>query len=337
MNANAAPAGATGPGNAGAGASAPVASNAPVVPNSNAAENRVRVCVRSRPPQPSEMRGRKVVQTHRDRVTVGEKVYQFDQVFEDSAEQDMIFEGCVENLVEGCFEGFNATVFAYGQTGSGKTHSMVGSGVNDEDGGIIPRALHHLFTRLQQQKDDVPGLLSVLALKVSFLEIYNDEVRDLLHPEVASREIMIREDREGRIFFTGARDEPIGSVEEGLYLLEVGTRQRTTGETFMNAASSRSHVSVCNCMISVSDVFVDVPEFFLFCVVGSRLLSVFSIRPSSQYPWNYSPSMLNCGMQLVPAMPARVPLCSPSCISSISLALSERSELWPQECDSKRV
>jgi hypothetical protein len=116
---------------------------------------------------------------------------------------------------------------------------MVGSGVNDEDGGIIPRALHHIFLRLHQCKE---AGMSVLALKISFLEIYNDECKDLLHPEVNSRDIMIREDKDGKIFFTGAREEVIQSVDDALYYLNTGARARTTAETFMNAASSRSHV-----------------------------------------------------------------------------------------------
>jgi hypothetical protein len=79
-------------------------------------DNKVRVCVRSRPPGPSELRGRKVVNVSRDRVSVGDKIFQFDQVFDERSEQPQIFESCVEGLITGCFEGYNGTVFAYGQT-----------------------------------------------------------------------------------------------------------------------------------------------------------------------------------------------------------------------------
>jgi hypothetical protein len=131
---------------------------------------------------------------------------------------------------------------------------MVGSGANDEDAGIIPRSLNYIFDRLQSHKQNLQqaqqqadasnptNLMSVLALKVSFLEIYNDECKDLLHPEVPSRDIVIREDKDGKIFFTGAREEIVHSVEDAMYCLNAGARARTTAETFMNAASSRSHV-----------------------------------------------------------------------------------------------
>ena len=118
---------------------------------------------------------------------------------------------------------------------------MVGSNISDDDAGIIPRSLQYIFDRLKEQKEEG---MSVINLKISFLEIYNDEVKDLLHSEVNSRDIMIREDKDGRIFFTGARDEVITSIEDALYFLDFGARARTTAETFMNASSSRSHVSI---------------------------------------------------------------------------------------------
>ena len=75
-------------------------------------------------------------------------------------------------------------------------------------------------------------------------ELHGDlqrRMRDLLHPDISSRDIMIREDRDGRIFFTGARDEVVKSTEEAIHLLEMGNIQRTTAGTKMNATSSRSH------------------------------------------------------------------------------------------------
>jgi hypothetical protein len=124
----------------------------------------------------------------------------------------------------------------------GKTYSMVGPSilrrdVNDPDIGIIPRTLRDLF----QQERDAQRNGSVVNFRVSFVEIYNEEFKDLLHPEIPSREIMIREDKDGRIFFTGAREESVSSVEQAYAYLDKGNLSRTTAETLMNATSSRSH------------------------------------------------------------------------------------------------
>ena len=79
-------------------------------------------------------------------------------------------------------------------------------------------------------------------IRVSMLEIYNDECRDLLHPEIPSRDIALREDKEGRMFFTGAREEIVSDKKSALNFLEIGNMNRSTAETMMNQSSSRSHV-----------------------------------------------------------------------------------------------
>ncbi len=113
----------------------------------------------------------------------------------------------------------------------------MGNGADDE--GIIPRAIREIFGRLQLHKESGG---SVLGLKISFLEIYNDECRDLIHSDVHSRDIVIREDKDGKIFFTGAREEDIKCAEDAMFFLDCGNRARTTAETLMNTNSSRSHV-----------------------------------------------------------------------------------------------
>jgi len=115
---------------------------------------------------------------------------------------------------------------------------MVGSSFNNfEETGIISRAINQLFERGREK--EVEG--AVVNFRVSFIEIYNEEFKDLLHPEILSREIMIREDKDGRIFFTGAREESVSTPSEALNYLQKGNLSRTTAETLMNAASSRSH------------------------------------------------------------------------------------------------
>lgn len=202
----------------------------------------VRVCIRCRPRSEKEIRlegTRKCLQFTSDRlrVIVSEgKEFIFDSVFDEASSQQQIFDYCARNLVDGLFLGFNATIFAYGQTGSGKTHSMYGKIGSENEEGIIPRALRYMYQTIatEHQKKTV-------RLKVSFLEIYNDEIRDLLHMEIPSTDIAIREDGDGRIFFTGAKDEVVTDISSVFGLLEQGNIARSTAETLMNESSSRSH------------------------------------------------------------------------------------------------
>ncbi|RYG91660.1 hypothetical protein EON65_59320 [archaeon] len=203
---------------------------------------RIKVAVRCRPLVSNEPRS---VTISKDAVNVGDKRFQFEHVFNETANQQDIYDSCLASMVEGCFQGYNATILAYGQTGSGKTHSIMGAHTDimadmepDEEAGIIPRALQQVFHYLHVHQPH-----HVANVRVSMIEIYNDECKDLLHPEISPRDIMLREDKHGRIFFTGAREEVIQSVREGLSCLAQGNLNRSTAETLMNQASSRSHVS----------------------------------------------------------------------------------------------
>ena len=124
-----------------------------------------------------------------------------------------------------------------GQTGSGKTHSIMGNAGIYEEEGIIPRAIRDIFSSLlNSQKEQVAA-----SVRVSMIEIYNDDCKDLLHPDIAPRDIMIREDLDGRIFFTGAREEVAMDIHTAMHYLERGNLNRSTAETLMNSSSSRSH------------------------------------------------------------------------------------------------
>jgi hypothetical protein len=107
-----------------------------------------------------------------------DRTFTFDKTFDMTTNQESVFESCVKNLVLGCFSGFNATVLAYGQTGSGKTFTM-GSGftfgVREEDLGIIPRVIRLIFQEEENRRHQ-----AVFIIKCSFLEIYNEELIDLL-------------------------------------------------------------------------------------------------------------------------------------------------------------
>ncbi|KAG6963388.1 hypothetical protein JG687_00006597, partial [Phytophthora cactorum] len=155
---------------------------------------------------------------------------------------------CVAPLVQGFLDGYNATVLAYGQTGTGKTHTMAGSGFdargrekNGELQGIIPRVIKAVFKKLQQEDGGDNQRRSDHTLRVEYVEIYNEELRDLLHPETTSKQLAIREDGEGNIVIAGVKSEPADSKEAVFRHLVVGGASRVTGSTLMNEHSSRSH------------------------------------------------------------------------------------------------
>ncbi|KAJ1654804.1 hypothetical protein IWQ61_005328 [Dispira simplex] len=174
----------------------------------------------------------------------GLKQFTFDYVFGPQSAQSDIYEASVVPLLDKFVDGYNVTILAYGQTSSGKTYTMgtgLGCEYNLDPGsqGIIPRAIHTLFQFLALQP---PEWVSY-QVSVSYLEVYNEDLIDLLaaYEGVAHPPITIREDTRGRIFWSGVREEPVRSAEEVLQLLEAGSRIRQTNTTDMNEKSSRSH------------------------------------------------------------------------------------------------
>ena len=204
----------------------------------------VRVAVRARPLVAKERveRARECLSYPRaNAVLLGEsRAFRFDDAFGPGATQGEVYERLVSPLVESCFRGYNATVLAYGQTGSGKTYTM-GSGcvdVPDDETGIIPRVVNDVFAEAHRQAESGASETSV---RCAFLEVHNEEVRDLLHPDTSPKRITIRERADGAIVAAGAREVATRSADETLRLLELGCVARTTGGTKMNAQSSRSH------------------------------------------------------------------------------------------------
>ena len=204
----------------------------------------VRVAVRARPLVAKERveRARECLSYPRaNAVLLGEsRAFRFDDAFGPGATQGEVYERLVSPLVESCFRGYNATVLAYGQTGSGKTYTM-GSGcfdVADDEIGIIPRVVNDVFAEAHRQAESGA---SETRVRCAFLEVHNEEVRDLLHPDTSPKRITIRERADGAIVAAGAREVATRSADETLRLLELGCVARTTGGTKMNAQSSRSH------------------------------------------------------------------------------------------------
>lgn len=117
---------------------------------------------------------------------------------------------------------------------------MGNAGIGEEEG-IIPRAIRDIFSSLLLHSRTGKGQQQMASVRVSMIEIYNDDCKDLLHPDIAPRDIMIREDLDGRIFFTGAREEVAQDIHTAMHYLERGNLNRSTAETLMNSTSSRSH------------------------------------------------------------------------------------------------
>ena len=135
-------------------------------------------------------------------------------------------------------EGFNATVFSYGQTGSGKTHTMMG---NVEEPGIIPQAIKDIFDYIESDPS------REFLLRISYLEIYNESLRDLLAKNQGngsaankSKELILREEK-GRIVVQNLKEEIVKDAQEIFRYLDQGEDQRSVAGTDFNARSSRSH------------------------------------------------------------------------------------------------
>uniref|UniRef100_A0A2I3H942 Kinesin-like protein KIF21A n=1 Tax=Nomascus leucogenys TaxID=61853 RepID=A0A2I3H942_NOMLE len=221
-------------------------------------ESSVRVAVRIRPQLAKE----KIEGCHIcTSVTPGEpqvflgkdKAFTFDYVFDIDSQQEQIYIQCIEKLIEGCFEGYNATVFAYGQTGAGKTYTMgTGFDVNivEEEQGIISRAVKHLFKSIEEKKHiAVKNGLPPPDFKVNaqFLELYNEEVLDLfdttrdIDAKSKKSNIRIHEDSTGGIYTVGVTTRTVNTESEMMQCLKLGALSRTTASTQMNVQSSRSH------------------------------------------------------------------------------------------------
>uniref|UniRef100_F6H4H4 Kinesin motor domain-containing protein n=2 Tax=Vitis vinifera TaxID=29760 RepID=F6H4H4_VITVI len=187
-------------------------------------------------------------------VQIGTHSFTFDHVYGNSGSpSSAMFEECIAPLVDGLFQGYNATVLAYGQTGSGKTYTM-GTGFKDGcQTGLIPQAMNALFNKIETLKHQ-----SEFQLHVSFIEILKEEVRDLLEsPTVSKPEatnghaariavpgrppIQIRETSNGVITLAGSTEVSVSTLKEMASCLEQGSFSRATGSTNMNNQSSRSH------------------------------------------------------------------------------------------------
>ena len=173
---------------------------------------------------------------------ISNKTYHFDKVFSPAADQAIVFEDVVAPILNETLAGFNCTIFAYGQTGTGKTYTMSGDmtdtlGLLSDAAGIIPRTLYSLFQRLEA--DDVE-----CSVKCSFIELYNEELRDLLASDDSTK-LKIYDDASRKshssTMVQGMEESHIKSAAAGIKLLQKGSYRRQVAATKCNDLSSRSH------------------------------------------------------------------------------------------------
>ncbi|KAJ9093382.1 hypothetical protein QFC21_006412 [Naganishia friedmannii] len=161
--------------------------------------------------------------------------FTFDRVFPSDSRQVEIFDFGVKGIVEDVMAGFNGTLFCYGQTGSGKTFTMMGSDIeNAQMKGLIPRITEQIFASIARADGNVE-----YTVKVSYMEIYMERIRDLLAP--ANDNLSIHEDKTRGVYVKGLTDVYVGSETEVYAVMKAGGKARAISATNMNAESSRSH------------------------------------------------------------------------------------------------
>eukprot|EP00930_Biecheleria_cincta_P039976 TRINITY_DN27428_c0_g1_i1.p1 TRINITY_DN27428_c0_g1~~TRINITY_DN27428_c0_g1_i1.p1 ORF type:complete len:983 (-),score=197.88 TRINITY_DN27428_c0_g1_i1:9-2957(-) len=174
------------------------------------------------------------------------KVFSFDRAYwsaeprdEHFVSQEHVMQDLGVELKNNALEGYNNCLFAYGQTGSGKTYSVLGDADSPENRGLLPRICEDIFRTIKELEDD-PTDASAFATSVSYLEIYNEQIRDLLALEERPK-LDVRSHPQVGTYVQGLKDVPVFSWSEVADLLEFGTKQRAVASTVMNATSSRSH------------------------------------------------------------------------------------------------
>ncbi|RLM86547.1 phragmoplast orienting kinesin-1-like [Panicum miliaceum] len=180
-----------------------------------------------------------------------ETMFTFDHVACETISQEKLFRVVGLPMVENCMSGYNGCLFAYGQTGSGKTYTMMGELAKlgselSKDAGLTPRIFEYLFARINEEEERRREEKLKYICKCSFLEIYNEQITDLLEP--SSTNLQIREDIKKGVYVENLMECYVSSVKDVMLLLLQGVANRKMAATNMNRESSRSH-SVFTCVI----------------------------------------------------------------------------------------
>ncbi|CCH60292.1 hypothetical protein TBLA_0C04960 [Henningerozyma blattae CBS 6284] len=163
----------------------------------------------------------------------GELRFIFDKLLDQNSTQQHVFQSTTEPLLDSILDGYNGTVFAYGATGCGKTYTISGT---PENPGIIFLTLQSLFNKIENLKDT-----KEISISLSYLEIYNESIKDLLDPTISSKKLVIREDANNKISVSNLSTYSPATIEEVMDLIIQGNLNRTTSSTHANETSSRSH------------------------------------------------------------------------------------------------
>ena len=161
--------------------------------------------------------------------------FTFDSVYGDNSNQREVYDETAFPLIESVIEGYNGTIFAYGQTGCGKTHTMLGIREDPEQKGIIPHAFDHIFGFIDEKEGNTKFLV-----RASYLEIYNEEIRDLLSNKGKAK-LNLSESKDKGVFVKNLTMIIVKSIPEIEKVMNEGTANRSVAETKMNKESSRSH------------------------------------------------------------------------------------------------
>ena len=163
-----------------------------------------------------------------------QKVFSYDAVFPTHISQQAVYEEAGFKLVDSVLDGYNGTIFAYGQTGCGKTHTMMGNPNVEQLRGIIPRAFEHIFGKIENSGD------KNYLIRCSYIEIYNEEIHDLIGRDWKVK-LELKENADRAVSIKDVAMHVVRSVSEIEKLMDLGTKNRSVGETAMNKDSSRSH------------------------------------------------------------------------------------------------
>jgi len=186
------------------------------------------------------------------------KTFSFDKVFGMYSTQEEVFETMVRPIVDEALAGFNCTIFAYGQTGTGKTHTMEGIIDSEADAGIVPRSVKTILETLEASGSE-------FTIRVSFLELYNEELQDLLVPPSTSlaggqeKKLKLCEDVKKGVVCQNLEEVTVMSKNDIFEILQRGIKQRATAATLCNKNSSRSH-SIFTMKIMIKETGVDGEE-----------------------------------------------------------------------------
>ena len=180
-----------------------------------------------------------------------DQTFGFDRIFDENTTQGDVYEATTKNLLDSVLDGYNATVFAYGATGCGKTHTITGTITQP---GIIFLTMQELFERISERTED-----KVTEVSLSYLEIYNETIRDLLEPGGVKAGLMLREDANQAVSVAGLSSHHPQNVQQVMDMIVRGNELRTMSPTEANATSSRSH-AVLQINVSQKDRNADVNE-----------------------------------------------------------------------------